>query len=284
MLTIHSLENVPDDLLYEAFRDAFKDYEMQLNKGELLRMLHRRGFMPQLSFGAFDGDRLVAFTFNGTGQFMDRPTAYDTGTGTLEAYRGKGLAGRIFNHSIPPLKRAGISRYLLEVLQHNKSAVSLYRKLGFRVTREFNYFSEETSLLRKVTFHRDPKVTFSPVTLSEKKRMRSFWDQEPSWQNSFEAVERAPEDFLILGAQKENSLVGYIIFEPASGDITQLAVDPVHRRTGIGSRLLTRALSGNQHHAVKAINYTTDQEGISFLMESFGITWKGTQYEMVKDI
>ena len=284
MLTIHSLENVPDDLLYEAFRDAFKDYEMQLNKGELLRMLHRRGFMPQLSFGAFDGDRLVAFTFNGTGQFMDRPTAYDTGTGTLEAYRGKGLAGRIFNHSIPPLKRAGISRYLLEVLQHNKSAVSLYRKLGFRVTREFNYFSEETSLLRKVTFHRDPKVTFSPVTLSEKKRMRSFWDQEPSWQNSFEAVERAPEDFLILGAQKENSLVGYIIFEPASGDITQLAVDPVHRRTGIGSRLLTRALSGNQHHAVKAINYTTDQEGISFLMESFGITWRGKQYEMIKDL
>jgi ribosomal protein S18 acetylase RimI-like enzyme len=176
MLTIHSLENVSDDLLYEAFRDAFKDYEIQLNKREFLRLLHRRGFMPQLSFGAFDGDHLVAFTFNGTGPFTDRPTAYDTGTGTLEAYRGKGLAGRIFNHSIPHLKRAGISRYLLEVLQHNESAVSLYRKLGFRVSREFNYFSEESTLMRMVAFHRDPAVMVLPDTLSEKRRMKSFWD------------------------------------------------------------------------------------------------------------
>jgi len=247
-------------------------------------MLHRRGFMPQLSFGAFDGDRLVAFTFNGTGLFMDRPTAYDTGTGTLGAYRGKGLAGRIFNHAIPQLKDAGISRYLLEVLQHNESAVSLYRRLGFRVTREFNYFSEETASLRNVAIHRDPGVTVLPVTLSEKSRMRSFWDQEPSWQNSFEAVERAPGDFLILGAHMEGSLVGYIIFEPASGDITQLAVDPVHRRSGIGSQLLARALSGNQYHAVKAINYSTDQAGISHMMVSFGITWRGKQFEMIKDL
>jgi ribosomal protein S18 acetylase RimI-like enzyme len=152
------------------------------------------------------------------------------------------------------------------------------------VTREFNYFSEETTLLRKVAFHRDPAVAIIPVTLSEKKQMRSFWDQEPSWQNSFEAVERAPGDFLILGAHREGSLVGYIIFEPASGDITQLAVDPVHRRSGIGSQLLTRALSGNRYHAVKAINYTTDQEGISCLMDSFGITRKGKQYEMIKDL
>ena len=284
METIHSLENVPEDLLYEAFREAFKDYEMQLNKWELLRMLHRRGFMPQLSFGAFDGDRLVAFTFNGTGMFMDRPTAYDTGTGTVEAYRGKGLAGRIFKHSIPHLKLAGISCYLLEVLQHNESAVSLYRKLGFRVTREFNYFSEETTLLRKVSIHLDPAVRILPLTLSEKKRMRSFWDQEPSWQNSFEAVERAPGDFLILAAEREGSLVGYIIFEPASGDITQLAVDPRYRRLGIGSQLLSRALSDNRFHAVKAINYMTDLAGFSDLMESFGITRKGKQYEMVKDL
>jgi len=284
METIHSLENIPDEQLYEAFREAFKDYEMQLNKEELLRMLHRRGFMPQLSFGAFDGDRLVAFTFNGTGRFMDRPTAYDTGTGTVEAYRGKGLAGRIFNHSIPHLKNAGISRYLLEVLQHNESAVSLYRKLGFRVTREFNYFSEETTRHRKVAIRRDPAVRILPVTLSEKKQMREFWDQEPSWQNSFDAVERAPGDFLILGAEREGRLAGYIIFEPASGDITQIAVDPRYRRSGIGSLLLSRALSGNRYHSVKAINYTIDQAGINALMKSFGITMKGKQFEMVKDL
>jgi GNAT superfamily N-acetyltransferase len=76
MLTIHSLDNVPDDLLYEAFRDAFMDYEMQLNKGELLRILHRRGFMRQHSFGTFDG------------------------TGILKSYRRKGIGSRLLTRAL----------------------------------------------------------------------------------------------------------------------------------------------------------------------------------------
>jgi len=107
-------------MLFEAFQEAFKGYEMQLTQAELLKMLHRRGFTPKLSFGAFSGEKLVSFTFNGTGSFNNILTAYDTGTGTIEEYRGKGLASRIFEYSIPHLKSAGISQYLLEAIQSNQ--------------------------------------------------------------------------------------------------------------------------------------------------------------------
>ena len=85
-----------------------------------------------------NGNKIVAFTLNGIGYFNRIPTAYDTGTGTLKNYRGKGLATKIFEYSIPYLKSANVKQYLLEVLQYNTKAVSVYRKLGFEVIREFN--------------------------------------------------------------------------------------------------------------------------------------------------
>ena len=100
-MEIKSLENTCFGTLFEAFGQAFADYEVQLDETQLRRMLRRRGFDPRLSFAAFDGERIAAFTLNGTGNFNGLPTAYDTGTGTLEAYRGQGLAAKVFEHSIP---------------------------------------------------------------------------------------------------------------------------------------------------------------------------------------
>ncbi len=284
METIRSLEKVSNDKLFEAFQEAFKDYEMQLSQSELLKMLHRRGFTPELSFGAFAGEKLVSFTFNGTGSFNEHLTAYDTGTGTIEEYWGKGLASRIFEYSIPHLKAAGISQYLLEVLQHNSTAVSLYRRLGFEVSREFNYFTESSSRLRIPSIDPDSNYRILPSDLRQKEQMSSFWDNPPSWQNSFDAVERAPEDFLILGAYSDDKLVGYCIFEPGSGDITQIAVEKAYRRKGIASLLLLEAIQSNRYDSVKAINYLTDQTDFSHLMDSFGISKKGQQFEMIKQL
>lgn len=140
IMEIKSLINTSYDDLFEAFEQAFADYEVQLNKTELRKMMKRRGCDPKLSFAAFDADRIVSFTCNGIGNFNGTLTAYDTGTGTLKDYRGQGLATKVFEESIPDLKAAGIKEYLLEVLQHNTGAVSLYRNIGFEVTREFYYF------------------------------------------------------------------------------------------------------------------------------------------------
>lgn len=58
------------------------------------------------------------------------------------------MATEVFKYSIPYLKETGIKQYLLEVLQHNTKAVSVYRNLGFEVIREFNYFMAENEEVR----------------------------------------------------------------------------------------------------------------------------------------
>ncbi len=279
---IKSLNNICLDELFEAFEQAFADYEVQLNKVELLTMLKRRGFEPEASFGAFDGNKIVSFTCNGIGNPYGTPTAYDTGTGTLKNYQGKGLATQVFKYSIPHLKALGVKEYLLEVLQHNTGALSVYQKLGFEVIREFYYFKLKNTQISKTIRTPDFPYTLKPIKIDEYDSISNFWDFEPSWQNSIEAIERSLEDFIYLGVFSEGNLIGYGVFEPTSGDVTQIAVDKQFRRRGVGSLLFQKMLESNRHSSIKIINTDVECHSITAFLQSKNIEPAGKQFEMIK--
>lgn len=283
METIRSLEKISFDLLSESFAEAFKDYDVEISQNELQILLKRRGFVPEISFGAFDGDRLVSFTFNGIGFFKGVQTAYDTGTGTIKEYRGKGLATKIFEYSIPILKNAGADQYLLEVLQHNTKAVTVYQKLGFEVSREFNFFVQKMEDVH-LELKSHPEFEMKRIGLDQQEQMMSFHDFSPSWQNNFESISRQFKDFIILGSFNGQNLVGYCIFEPNTGDVTQIAVDKNFRRQGIASALLAEAAKENKHINIKLINAEVGCESIREFAESKGISLKGKQFEMIRKL
>ena len=282
-IRIKSLKNASFDELFEAFRQAFAEYEVQLDRAELQAMLKRRGFDPELSFAAFDGDKIVSFTCNGIGDFNGTRMAYDTGTGTLKDYRGTGLATRVFESSIPYLKESGIKEYLLEVLQHNTGAVSVYRKIGFQVTREFYYFRAENRQVRNEV-HVDIPYTLQAIRIEDHVSISDFWDFKPSWQNSLEAIGRAADTFVCLGVFTEDRLVGYGVFEPVSGDVTQIAVDRSFRRKGIGSLLLQNMLEMNKLNSVKILNTDVTCDSMTAFLRSKNIEPMGKQFEMIRQL
>lgn len=283
-MKIKSLKGTNFDKIFEAFSRAFENYEVQLNKEQLKTMLNRRGFVPELSFAAFDKETIVSFTLNGIGNFNGLSTAYDTGTGTVKEFRGQGLASKIFEYSIPYLKKENIKQYLLEVLQHNTKAVNIYKNIGFEVSRKLNYFVQKNEKITINSKNLISEYIIKQIELNNCKTKDSFWDFYPSWQNSFEAINRKLEDFLIFGAFLENDLVGYCIFEPNSGDITQIAVDKKHRRKGIGSLLFKKALKSNQHNTIKILNTDINCNSITEFLKSVSISLSGKQFEMLKTI
>lgn len=283
-MEIKSLGNTDFNDVFGAFRQAFADYEVQLNKVELKAMLERRGFDPKLSFAVFDNGEIVSFTCNGIGDFYGVQTAYDTGTGTLKAYQGKGLASQVFEYSIPCLKEAGIKEYLLEVLQHNVKAVSIYRKMGFEVTREFYYFRSENKLINRDAKVIDFSYVIQPIDINEYHFISSFWDFKPSWQNSLDSINRAPKDFISLGVFAENNLIGYGVFEPVSGDVTQLAVSKQYRRRGVGSILFQKMLEFNKHGSFKIVNTDINCNSITAFLKSKNIEPTGKQFEMIRKL
>lgn len=283
-IIFNSLAHSSFDELYAGHLKAFKDYPFQWSKEALHKTIHRRGFDPSLSFAAFDNNEIVSFTWNGIGQYKGLPTAYDTGTGTAEDYRGKGLASKIFEYSIPFLKEAGIKQYILEVLEDNDKAISVYSKQGFKVCRKFDCFrvnSNKWVLTQKTT----PKnIHLKHIDLSYQKQMEKLLDFDLSWQNNFAALLKNPNDFKTVGAFYDSHFVGYGIIEPKSGDVPQLAVAKAHRKQGIGSFILSELKKLNEADIVKVVNIPSNQETIIQFVRKRGIPKLVSQFEMIRGI
>lgn len=283
-INVKSLKDTHFDVICEAFNQAFANYEVQMNKVQLQIMLKRRGFDPELSFAAFDGDKIVAFTLNGIGDFKRIRTAYDTGIGTLKEYRGQGLATQVFGYSIPYLREAGIKQYLLEVLQHNTKAVSVYRNLGFEVTREFYYSMQTNEHISNLIKESDTLYSVKRISIDQLDFFTKFWDFTPSWQNSFESIQRAVDDFICLGVFVDGRIVGYCVFEPISGDLTQIAVDKKYRSKGIASLLLKEILNLNKNSILKIVNTDVACDSIANFIKAKNLEVKGKQFEMIRKI
>jgi ribosomal protein S18 acetylase RimI-like enzyme len=284
MISIRSLKDAPDRQLYLAFSEAFANYITSWSEDAFHRMLHRRGYSPSLSFGAFDDDHLVSFTFNGIGEYNGLRTAYDTGTGTLPDYRGHGLATLIFTESMPQLISHGVQQYLLEVLQDNETATSIYAKQGFEITRALNVFRIANDSWPDDPLHANVNVELRQIDFSLEKEMISMWDFSPAWQNSFSALRRNPDHFVVLGAYIDGLFVGYGIIEPESGDIPQLAVDKAMRRSGIGSQLLQALRNYNQAPITRVVNTDAAYHEMTLFLNASGLPIMARQFEMIKSL
>lgn len=281
-MEIRNLKDIGFDTLYRGFERAFADYEIKFDKEEIRSMLKRRGYNPELSYAAFDHDDIVAFTLNGTGTFNGLPTAYDTGTGTAKEYRGLGLAGQIFSHSIPFLKEAGIRQYVLEVLQNNQKAIALYRRMNFAVTREFDCFRQSIAAITDPTGKNEhSECTIEPVTGDFISLCEEFGDFEASWQNSTESIERGKSQLTFLGAFINGAEpAGYCVFDALTGDLTRIAVKHTLRRRGIGSQLLRCAIGRIKSDSIKVLNITSDNRSLPPFLSSKNIVLAGRQFEM----
>ncbi|MDE6153562.1 MAG: GNAT family N-acetyltransferase [Muribaculaceae bacterium] len=281
-MTIQSLEHTDFDTLFKGFERAFSDYEIKFEKAEVRSMLNRRGYNPRLSFAAFENDEIVAFTLNGTGTYNGIHTAYDTGTGTVKEFRRQGLAGKIFSHSLPFLKEAGIRQYLLEVLSNNESAIAVYRRMNFKTTREFDCFRQTIDSI--INPAADTACTIKPVGIDFIRQARDFIDFQPSWQNSLESIERGESGLTFLGAIIDGLPAGYCVLDPDTGDLTQIAVKREHRRRGIASQLLSEATSLMKTDFIKVLNISSDNLSLPAFLKSRNIVPASRQFEMILEL
>lgn len=277
-IDIRSLENTDFETLFHAFERAFSDYAIRFEKNEIRAMLRRRGYCPALSFAAFDNGIIVAFTLNGIGTYNGIHTAYDTGTGTVPEYRARGIASRIFSFSVPRLIEAGISQYLLEVLGDNAKAISIYRRMGFEVARDFDCFRQSIALINNRRYNESCHIT--PVGHNTIVQAQYYGDIRPSWQNSVNSILRAGSEITCLGAFNADDLLGYCVVDKFTGDIAQIAVRKDHRRKGIASRLLHEATRCICTDSIKLLNIESDYQPMHSFLESLNIPLANQQFEM----
>ena len=255
----------PDDFesLYAAFSAAFSDYVVPfaLTREQLAEMSARRGWIPELSVGAFDGDAMVAFTVN----CVDGDRAYDSGTGVVPTHRRTGLARQVMETSFT-LLRERCREYVLEVIDVNTKAFELYRSLGFEITRGLQCWTYE--------FTEEPETSFDALTAPDD----TWCDAAPSWQNSTASIRRARTEHVVIGDDR-----GYAIVFPGNGDLPQLAVRRDARRRGAGTQLLQAAAS-IAGKPLRILNVDERDAGIAAFLEDNGAKRTVRQFEMTRPL
>jgi len=285
-MEIRPLRSLPKVTLYRAFSEAFSDYAvpLRLSPDALSELHRRRGVRYDLSLGAFDGERLVGFTFNGVGAWDGHQlTGYDAGTGVVPAARGQGLARRMMERSLALLAAEGAARYVLEVLQSNHAAIGIYRDVGFRIRREFLCWRIEDVRAREVPGLVIQGAESAPaVGLDLDLDAPPLWTFPPSWQNSSESIARATAARTVLVARVGEALAGYaIVFR--RGDVAQLAVVPAMRRRGIGTALL-RAARRHANADLTITNTDGDDTATTRFLEAAGAHERVRQHEMMIEL
>jgi len=255
----------PDDFesLYAAFQSAFSDYvvKLTLTREQFAEMITRRGWRPELSVGAFEGDLMIAFTING----VDGDRAYDSGTGVVPTHRRTGLARALMERSFELLRDC--SEYVLEVIDANTRAADLYRSLGFRETRGLQCWAIDIP---------DASASEFPLRLLDGNPIAP--DIEPSWQNSTASIRRARDPHVVLGNED-----AYAVVFPSNGDLSQLLVRRETRRRGLGTRLV-RSAAAVAGKPLRIVNVDESDRGFASFLESLGARRTVRQLEMVRTL
>ncbi len=274
--------------IYPVFMKAFGDYVRDVSHITEYSFINRaikNGVDFDLSVGAFDGDEMVGFTLVGTDDHEMNNVAFDAATGIITEHRGKGLAKRMFDFAEPRLRKEGLERFILEVMQENIPAIKAYQKVGFAVEREL--ISYELSFER-ARLDQKPGETIEIHGLPKKELSlyAEFFDWQPSWENSLSSIARIENEVLLLGARYQGMRAGILVYYPMLNWILCLAVHKDFRRQYVASSLLAYLVNQieDKVNSVKLINVQGSDEGMRGFIEKVGFKHYFSQYEMYKEM
>jgi len=275
-MEIKTLESIHKKSILNAFNESFADYfiPFKLTEKQLTSKMVSDKINLSLSVGAFDNGKLIAFILHGFDKINNQKVLYNGGTGVIPEKRGFGLTKKMYHFILPILEKRGVNKIILEVIDKNIQAIKSYEKSGFTITREL------VCCKGRFEFERTNKdITIKKLEDYKWEHLESFWDIQPTWQNSNKVLDDLKPNNISLGAYVNNKLVGYVIFNSLNQRIQQIAIAKVYRRKGIASTLLSELKSQNENN-FSVINVDKKSESSVEFFNSVGLKIYLEQQEM----
>ncbi|MGB3617188.1 MAG: GNAT family N-acetyltransferase [Catalinimonas sp.] len=282
MLSFRLLE--PSDLpdLHAVYNIAFAAHAVTtpLDAEQFEQKMQNDGVDLAYSVGAFDQRRLVAFIMHAPGFWNQHFTVYNAATGVHPDYRGQRLTRRMYEFLQPALQITDVRQCLLEVARENEPAWESYQQVGFRISRSFHCYQTALPATWDVA-DLDVYVQPAPILAAELRTQAAWLDRQPSWQNSLDAILRSPRDKLHFQAWREDTCVGYLIAQKATGHILQFGVHPDHRRRGVARALFARIARTAYAPRLTVLNIDRDRTGIHNFLVDLGFAPLYAQHELL---
>lgn len=217
-MKVQNLSKVSFDVILDCFLKAFENYyvKMPTDKEYYQQRWDAAKVDFNLSYGMFDQEKLVGFIIHAVDTRFDVPTAFNTGTGVIPAYRGKRIVKSIYDFALLDLQKNGIEKSTLEVITKNEKAIRAYKGVGFEICKEYKCYSG------KLKSEGD-----SQIQLQKKSTKDYHWDKLPnqksySWDFQKETIiERNYELYEVIF---NNEAESYFIIHPENKYVAQFDV------------------------------------------------------------
>ena len=269
-MIVRNLENISLEEILDAFLLAFENYfvPMPVEKEYYENRWKVAGVDYSLSYGMFDGGKLVGFIIHAVDKRQGQLTAFNTGTGVIPEYRGKRIVHSIYDQALKDLRHHGIEKSTLEVITKNEIAIRTYQKVGFNVYKYFKCFNGTLKL--------------DPTELPEIREVDLKdvdWDSLPdqelySWDNQKESVSRGPYRFFNVMRQEKPET--FFVINPDLGYLAQFGL--LHAENGSWERLFAAIQQISK--SIKINNVDARLEDKVSHLSLFGLENSIDQYEM----
>lgn len=268
--------------IYITFMDAFSDYPVafHLTKEQFARkFVQKLNLDFSLSAGAhnYDGS-LAGFIFTALSEYEGKLTAYNGGTGVRPRYRGNQLTTQMYEYLLPLLESKKVKQCVLEVLTSNERAIKAYERIGFKKTKYFKCYAlskQDYNETERLDQWRLIKVDGPNWELYEK-----FYELPPSFLDSQKMIDKNLENEIVIELQEENKCIGFAIYQPTFGRISQIGTDPNKRNQGVGKALIDYIFLTSELNKLTVINVNDEATNTKSFFEGIGFDNQIDQYEM----
>jgi ribosomal protein S18 acetylase RimI-like enzyme len=272
-----TFEEADIDGLYHAFVKAFAANSVTFSPSAAQferRMFDKLHIAPSISSLILDDSTIVGFILHTVGNYENKITAYNGGTGLIPDHRGSKRSYLMYERLIPSIQATGAQRILLEVNTTNEAALRLYKTLGFNTRKTLKCFK-----LHDQFEDESPDVNVVAVDVFDPV-YETFWAYNPTFLDSIAQLAHNLKNEIILEAKINKLSAGYIIFQPNLGRISQFAVAPQWRNQGIGRALLFGAQTRCYQKKLTIMNIPENQKETIEVLLALGFQNEVDQFEM----
>lgn len=282
------LTNTPIETIQRCMQESFADYQLDMSYMTIKVMSHRNAICrnnPDCSVGAFDGSKMIGFLNVGIDKYNNELVAFDGGTGVTKEYRGQGVAGKMFAKSVEALKQRKVRKFLLEVLQPNKSAIRAYEKEGFSISRNFKCYDIAINNFKEVDSEL-PGMEIKNISISELEKYWYFIKYPTSWEHMLSGLKAVENDIIIRASFQKNVCMGFIVYTPYLCWITAIGINPEYNdNTLMVGYLISNLFKNIQPSRPKiSMNNLMEEDKLNNILIKLGFENPVDQYEMIAKI
>ena len=221
MYTYQCLESQSYAEIADCLNLAFSDYALpvQLSAEQVEAFFASSGADLRLSYGAFYDNRLIGFMVNACSVYNGERAVFDVATGVVPEHRGKKVFTNLFSFAEGELRKQGVEKYYLEVLQQNQKAINAYQKQGFGICRAF-------SVLKAPKLAPDSDacaITQVDLDAFDFEKAHQCVCVPPSFENSTAILMRNPASYAVAYQVQENGIGAFCVFHKQRGQLMQLS-------------------------------------------------------------